>query len=529
MPRRSLLLTAIGLCALGWAAPLAHATATWLPAQPISSPLSSSAAPAGVGPTVTMGPSGDIAAVWAQEGGVYADVRQAGSPSSTQQLVSKSTHDASAPSVAIDASGKVVVAWIDHTSGQYEVATRKRSERFSAPIEAGPTGAIPQTSTSVAIDNAGDILLGETKSVEGKDEALYAWQPAGGSFAATTVSEPGREGYLPVVAMDQAGDAVVAWEERSGASSSSTTLARALTRPAGGAFGAAQSLTDNSKYAFNVAVAIGGGGQPAVVWQRGTTSPPYVIEASTSASPVGPLGAPQTISPASGNDESPAIAVGGNGEVLATWEQRGATNTIDAASATAGSSFAPATEVSANGSVGPSQVAMDAAGDALIAWTAAPGGAEAVDAVTRSAAGTFGPETTLSAAGERIDFLSSDGASAGMDSAGDAVVGWEHFAENTVLARIYDATGPVLKIEGPASAVAGQPVAFTLTASDLFTSVGFPTWSFGDGAGAGVSAPHTPTRAPAPTTSSPPRPISWATPRRWAPRSRCCPRRPFPR
>jgi PKD domain len=487
MPRRRLLI-AICLCGLGWAAPVAHATPMWLPAKPISSPPAS--ASFGVDPKVTMGPSGDIAATWTEGGGVYADVRQAGASSSSQELISTYGHSASWPSVAVNASGKVVVAWIDSTTKQYEVATRRRGEAFSAPIEAGPTGGPNQTGTSVAIDNAGDVLLGETEETVGGYFASYAWMPAGGTFSTTPITEPGSEPSLPVVAMDGAGDAVIAWNDKS---AGPHDIARAITRPAGGAFGPTQNLTNfTTEYAYNVAAAIGGGGQPAVVWQRGTTIPPYHIEASTSASPAAALSAPQTISPAGGNDTSPAIAVGGNGEVVSTWEQRGATETIDAASATAGSSFAPASEVSAGGSVGTSRVAMDAAGDAVIAWTASPAGVEAVDAVTRTAAGTLGSETTLSASGEKIDFEPSAGASVGMDSAGDAVVGWEHFAENTILARIYDATGPVLKIEAPASAIVGQSIAFTVAASDLFTGVGFPTWSFGDGAAGLGSAPsHT--------------------------------------
>ncbi len=394
-----------------------------------------------------MGPSGDIAAAWMEAGGIVAGVRQAGASSFSQEAISTPGDQVSYPSAAVNASGAVVVAWIDSTAEQYEVAIRPPEGTFSAPIEAGPTGGGLQQETSVAIDGAGDVLVGEidyTGGVNGHYVAAYAWQPAGGAFAVTPVSEPTSEANTPVVAMDGVGDAVVAWEDNMGGAH---LVARAITRPAAGPFGPTENLSDSSEYAFDVAAAIGGAGQAAVAWEYGNPSHVH-IEASTSAGPADLLSVPQTISMAGGNGEYPAIGVGGNGEVVAAWAQQGATNTDDVASAPAGGSFGPAVEV---GSMGDPQVAMDGTGDAVIAWGASQAGVESVNAVTRSASGVLGPVVTLSAPEENVDsiFANVPAASVGMDSAGDAIAGWGRASDHTVQARLY--TSPTLAPGAPAS------------------------------------------------------------------------------
>jgi PKD repeat protein len=441
-----------------------------------------------------MGPSGDIAATWVDAAGIHAGGRAAGGPSFRQQLVSTYEDNVNGSSTAVNASGTVVVAWVDSTAEQYEIAVHRRGEAFSTPIDVGATGGLDGQGTSVAIDDAGDVLVGEAEKVGGGYNAAYSWRPAGGSFIQTTISEPSSEPSLPVVVMDGAGDALIAWNDKS---AGPHDIARAITRPAGGAFGTTQNLTAyGPEYAFNVTAAIGAGGQLAVVWQRGGTTPPYVIEASTSAGPAHPLSAPQVISPAGSTDVHPAVTVGGNGEVVAAWEHSGATQAVDAASAVVGTTFGAAADVSANGSVGTPQVATDAAGNAVIAWgVSSLGEFKSIDVVTRAAGGTTSPEVILSALEEKIDaafpYTPSVVATVGMDSSGDALVGWEEFTEHTVKARIYDATGPTLKLEVPATATAGQSVIFTSSAKDLFSGVGSTTWSFGDGAGAtGISPSH---------------------------------------
>jgi hypothetical protein len=448
---RRLVLPVICLCALGWAAPIAQAAPVWQPALTISSPF---AAPEGIQPVLTMGPGGDIAAAWWEGGNIVAAVRPVGVGAFTLQTVS-TPGDASAwPSAAVSASGAVAVAWIDETAAQYEVAVRPPgATAFSAPVQAGPLdGTLPQE-TTVAIDDAGDVLLGEVPGVGGgNDEVAYAWLPAAGALTLTPVTVATSNASLPVVAMDGAGDAVVAWYDNIG---TTHTIVRAITRAAGGTFGSTQTLTAGSDYAFNMKVAIGADGQAAIVWQAGTTAPPYRVEASGSAGPADLLTLPQTLSPAGGNSEHPAIGVGANGEAVAAWEQSGATGPEAVASAMAGGSFSAPTSLG-EAQAGIPEVASDVGGDALIAWGAnLPGGGEGVEAVVRTAGGTLSPELVLSEPGEKIDYMPSGfapAASAGMDSAGEAIVGWERDGDHTLQARLYQSvgeSGPIAVVHTP--------------------------------------------------------------------------------
>lgn len=445
-------LTAACLCLFGWVVPAAHGAPTWLPPQTLSDPAHPALARQSA---QTMGAGGDIAAAWAEEGGdIAATVRPASSTSfSPREVLSTPGDHVGYPSVAINALGTVVVAWIDETAEHYEIALRPAGGTFSTPIAAGPTGGGLQTSTSVAIDDSGDVLLGESdfQGIGHTYRAAYAWRPAGGTFAITPVSEPASEAGQPVVAMNEAGDAVIAWEDRLGAVH---TVARAIERPANGAFGSAHSLSNNSEYAFAIGVAAGGDGRIAVVWQYGSPAPPYRIEASASPSPSTPLSAPQTISPPVGNGEYPTIGVADDGEVLAAWDEFGAAGTVDAASASAGAGFSPAFAVSKSGSVGDPRIALDAGGDALIGWGASTAGIESVQAVTRSGDGVLGDEVTLSAPGEEIPLVFGNVPSAvvGMSTAGEAIAGWERASDKTLQERIYAS-----EESAPAPTLPGNP------------------------------------------------------------------------
>lgn len=451
-------------------------------------------APIGIEPAIAMGASGEIAAAsWSEGGKIVADIRAPGAAAFVEETVSLATERAAWPSVAVSPNGVVAVAWADEVSEHYEVAIRPPGGTFSAPLDAGPTGGTLDPRTRVATDDAGDVLLGATEEQASGEVAVDAWMPAGGSFTTTALSTPGSEAGAPVVAMNGTGDAIVAWVDKS---KGARDIARAATRPAGGTFGATQDLTtDTSEYAFALTAAIGEGGQAAVAWERGLIGPPHRIEASTSAGPADLLSVPQTISAAGGNDETPAISVGGNGEVVAAWEQFGTTDTEALASAFAGSTFGTPTEVSENGSVGEPSIATDAAGDAALTWGSPAKGLETVDAVTRTASGTLTPEVALSAPEEKIGWIFAQNVeltSVGMDGAGDAIVDWEHNADHTIRARILDAAGPSLATSVPATAVAGQTASFAASTADLFSPIASVTWSFGDGGSAeGTALAHT--------------------------------------
>ena len=136
----------------------------------------------------------------------------------------------------------------------------------------------------VAIDQDGDAMV-VWKNVVGATGVVRAvTRPSGGSFSAPVdVSIPAQDegGGAPALALDPAGDAVVAWSRWNGASN----ILQAATRPAGGTFTAATDLA--------------------------------------------PLGA-EIVADAAG--ENPDVAMDATGDAIAIWSQTGASNrTIKAA------------------------------------------------------------------------------------------------------------------------------------------------------------------------------------------------------
>ncbi len=133
--------TASCLCARapGCRAAFAHAT----PGCPRSPFNSAKTTTIGVAPTVTMGPSGDIAAVRALKGVVHADVRQAGSLSSTEEDFEVHPQRIRTELSRIDASGKGPSA----------------PKRRSAPAGRRIDFLLP-TAPRPAMDSAGDAVVG---------------------------------------------------------------------------------------------------------------------------------------------------------------------------------------------------------------------------------------------------------------------------------------------------------------------------------------------------------------------------------
>ena len=89
--------------------------------------------------------------------------------------------------------------------------------------------------------------------------------PAGGSFGAPqTLSDPGEDALEPQIAVDSTGTAIVVWERFDGAN----LRVQAAVRPAGGSFGAPQTLSDLGQGAVTPQLEMSPDGNAAVVWSR---------------------------------------------------------------------------------------------------------------------------------------------------------------------------------------------------------------------------------------------------------------------
>lgn|GEM_PF-2785456 len=192
-------------------------------------------------PSVAMDAAGDFVVAWVSVGPPYQNTATydvhaqrydaAGSAQGGEFLVSTSANfDDVSPSVAMDAGGDFVVVWqgrpspgdVPEPSGVYQIYARRYSAAGTALGDQFLLTDAPdtdQTLPSVAMDAAGDSVVAwqtgdqQNGGYLARDILAQRFDAAGaargGAFPLSAVTATGRQ--VPQVAMDAAGRFVVAW------------------------------------------------------------------------------------------------------------------------------------------------------------------------------------------------------------------------------------------------------------------------------------------------------------------------------
>jgi hypothetical protein len=345
--------------------------------RPAGSSFSTPVSLSGVGPAiglpqVALNAAGDAVAVWRNGFRIEVATRPAGSSSfSSPESIPAPGPTTLEPQVAIDPAGEAVVAWLTITggTGTVETSTRPAGESFTAPAPLFPAHA------NVAEPRLAVTAAGEAIVVWRKDGVVEAaTRPAGDAFSITPLSAPGGNADHPRLAVNAAGSAILVWKRNSGvpapvieavtrgpgdafsapapasapdagpgnpdvalnsagnatvawtSARSVRTVVEVVSRPAGGSFSAAATLTGEDRAAFEPQVALNALGAAAVVWQR-QTGGTRLIEAAT-RSPSGSFTAPVTLSAEGQSADAPRIALDAAGEAIAVWSRSNGTNKI---------------------------------------------------------------------------------------------------------------------------------------------------------------------------------------------------------
>jgi uncharacterized protein YheU (UPF0270 family) len=385
-------------------------------------------------PQIAIDQDGDAVFTWRRRDGstdcggsgcnrIQSRARTAADVLSVTQTLSDAGQDARDPQVAVDQTGDAVFAWerLDGTTGCGGSACLRIQARARSP--AGALSAVQTLSAAgqsasspeMAVDQDGDAVFGWERpdattdcggSACGRIQAR-ARSAAGALSATQTLSAAGRDARTPEVAVDQAGDAVFAWERRDATTDcggSGCLLIQARARSAAGTLSATQTLSDAGQSALVPQVAVDQAGDAVVVWERldgsaqcGTGGCSRIQTRARSAT--GILGSVQTLSGAGQHALSPQVAVDQDGDAIAVWSRGDGTT--------------------------------DCGGS----------GCFRVQARARSAAGILRPVQTLSAAGRHAGF-----ARVARNPDGDAVAVWQRSDETTGCAigcvRIQAATSP---------------------------------------------------------------------------------------
>jgi hypothetical protein len=181
------------------------------------------------------------------------------------------------------------------------------------------------------------------------------------------------------VGSDDAGHVAAAWQRMVGAQG---RIDFSLRSPGGG-FTAAKLLSTPGVPAGDPTVDVDGSGTATIAWSEPDGIKVSRVGLDGVATPVETLGG--------AGAAQPQVAVAPNGAAVLAWEDTGATVVAAASRAAGAATFVGAGTISPAGSIGGNspQVAIDASGNALVAWIDVSAGNEAVRANRRPAGGTF--------------------------------------------------------------------------------------------------------------------------------------------
>ena len=324
------------------------------------------------------------------------------------------------------------------------------SATFGAPFDLGapvPIDSFSNTDADVAVDNDGDAVF-VWNGLDGNGHSIIqarTLSAAGVLGPVRTISPPGeRDGEQPAVAVDNDGDAVIAW---SGFDAGPVFEVRTLS--AAGVLGPAQVLglpaLNTSEESPEVAVDRDG---DALIVFKGRDATGNRIQARA-LSADGVLGPTLNLSPPGQGVEEGRLAMDPTGDAVIAWARSDGTNgriqTV-ARSATGALSSVQTVSPAGQFALVPA-VAVDPAGDAMIAWVSPVPGVfgPRVRARTRSAAGALGPITNIA-----TGFVNGNAQpSVALDNAGDAIFVWQDATGDNrlIFARERTAAGALSPIQ----------------------------------------------------------------------------------
>ncbi|WP_293389146.1 hypothetical protein [Nevskia sp.] len=290
-------------------------------------------------PAVAIGANGDFVVTWVQpyDGATVGTAIHAQRVSASGALIGSvigvdfEPAYNSAPSVAIDAQGRFMIAWQAERDG----ITSIQSQRFNADGTRNGTRRILSDATqfkqehpSVATNPRGEFVVAWDTFL--KSSILAQRFNSDGTLrgAPVFIGGPGQSGkpsQRPAVAVDRNGAFVVAWEGPAGSSSGYDIVARGVTATgslAGPQFNVSGLQPGDQTGA---AISINLAGEFVVGWTRSTGSSGTGISAQRFNANGGLIGPEINVSNGNaGTDRRPAIGLDADGDLVAAWH--GVTN-----------------------------------------------------------------------------------------------------------------------------------------------------------------------------------------------------------
>jgi Divergent InlB B-repeat domain len=207
------------------------------------------------------------------------------------------------------------------------------------------------------------------------------------------ISIPGGSASWSQVGIDAAGDATALWTRSDGLH----LIAQAAERPVAGAWSAPVDLSGASGNAESPTVAVDPAGDAVAAWKQRLAGSEAIETAYKPAG--GAWGAPEAVEFGSAVVETPAVAIDEAGHAVLVWRQGvGGNHVIFATSRPAGGSWASPLAISSSAlDAAAPDVAMSPDGTAVAAWQSSSGATSVVETNTLPLGGSWTGEEAISA------------------------------------------------------------------------------------------------------------------------------------
>ncbi len=196
-------------------------------------------------------------------------------PASLNDNISPNGVDADSPQVAMDDNGNAVIVWYQNTSNGHDQIFRSEYRNGTWTKPSSLTGNIPNgvdaSSPQVVMDDNGNAII-VWDQYDGSKDQIFRSEYRNGTWTNPSsvndnISPNGQDAWYPQVAMDDNGNAVIVWQQYDGSNwqiFKSEYRNKKWTNPAL----LADNISPNGQYAWYPQVAMDDNGNAVIAWYQ---------------------------------------------------------------------------------------------------------------------------------------------------------------------------------------------------------------------------------------------------------------------